>query len=152
MVPECRQNGPKGVPRTSSNVRAVLAPVLLPKVAPRGLKRVPNGAPMGPKRVISKPLCFPASVRGRLGIRRCPPRRKVSLMAPKWMDMGAIFKIILSYFWSETECYSQAVQHAFLLAGLLFFYSFCRPERRRKGHQMRVFTSMRFATPKEKQK
>ena len=49
MVPECRQNGPKGVPRTSLNVRAVLAPVLPPKVAPRGLKRVPNGAPNEPK-------------------------------------------------------------------------------------------------------
>ena len=75
---------------------------------------------MSSKRVILRLLGFPASVRGRLGIRRCPPRRKVSLMAPKVMHMGAIFKVILKYFWSEIECYSQAVQHAFLLAGLWF--------------------------------
>ena len=41
----------------------------------------------------------------------------MSLRAPKWMLLGVILKVILSYFWSEIECYSQAVQHAFLLAG-----------------------------------
>ena len=52
----------------------------------------------------------------------------MSLMAPKWMHMGAIFKVILSYFWNEIEYYSQAVQHAFLLAGPWFFMVFADPK------------------------
>ena len=40
------------------------------------------------------------------------------------MHLGVIFKVILSYFWSEIECYSQAAQHAFLLAKAWFFMVF----------------------------
>ena len=96
-----------------------------PQGVPRGSQMEPQ---MSPERVILRPLCFPASVRGRLGIRRCPPRRKVSRRAPKWVHLGLILKVILSYFWSETECYSQAAQHAFLLAGAWFFIVFADPK------------------------
>ena len=52
----------------------------------------------------------------------------MSLGAPKWMDLGAIFKIFLSYFWNETECYAQAEEHAFLLAGAWFLLVFANPK------------------------